>query len=37
MKTDYFAMPNELPEAPKGWTKKFTMHLNFGGSESLDL
>lgn len=33
MTTDYFAMPNELPEKPAGWTRKFVMHLNFGSKQ----
>jgi hypothetical protein len=25
-------LPDELPEEPKGWTRKMALHLNFGGA-----
>jgi hypothetical protein len=30
---DYAAMPDTLPERPKGWTQKCAVHFNFGGGQ----
>ena len=26
-------LPKELPKRPVGWTKKMSLHLNFGGGK----
>ena len=30
---NYAALPDALPEKPTGWTRRMTMHLNFGSGK----